>query len=170
MITLAEISALAKQLIAKDRSVEEAELALNTVKEEARFLREETLPMAMAELELKEFKLDTGEKIGVKQEVYASIPAANKPDAFSWLEEHGFGGLIKTEVGVSFGRGELDAALQLESQLLEQGLKPETTRDVHSQTLRAFLREQLEAGNAELPLELFGARPVWTAKVTAAKK
>ena len=48
--------------------------------------------------------------------------------------------------------------------LRELGLQPEVKQDVHAQTLKAWLREQLEQG-AEVDLELFGARPVWVAKV-----
>ena len=45
------------------------------------------------------------------------------------------------------------------------GFDPALDQGVHAQTLKAFLKEQLSKG-ANIPLELFGARPVWTAKIT----
>lgn len=169
MITLGELSALAHALVAADREVDAAEALLRQRKEEARLLREESIPMAMAELGLNEVRLDSGERVTVKQDVYASIPPDKRNEAYAWLEANGFGGLIKTEVVMHFTRGELDAAKQLAAELKQEGYEPELEQGVHVQTLRAFLREQLEQANAALPLELFGAKPVWLAKVVSPK-
>lgn len=168
-ITLAELSALAAALIAADRAVDNAELALSEAKAKAQRLREEAVPMAMMELEITEFKMVTGEKITVKQDVFAQLSNENKPLAYAWLERHNFGGLIKTDLNVEFGRGELDSAKTLAAELLKKGLVPTLTQSVHAQTLKAFLREQMEAGNKDLPLETFGARAVWVAKAVQPK-
>lgn len=165
MTTLTEMAELARAMVDADKAVEQAEATLKVATESARQLREETIPAAMQELGLEELKLDTGEKLSIKQEVYASIPKANQAEAYAWLEEHGFGGLIKTEVSTPFGKGELEAAMQLVERLQSEGLPAEASQSVHAQTLKAFLREQL-AQAADIPLELFGARPVWTAKLT----
>lgn len=164
MISMNELGALAAALVEADREVEAAEDVLKRKKEYARTLREETLPSAMQELGLADVKLDTGQRIVVKQEVYASVPADKKFEAYDWLEQHGFGGLIKTSVAVMFGKGEMEEAQSLMLTLQEDGLAPDLERSVHAQTLKAFLKEQLSTG-AEIPLDLFGARPVWTASV-----
>jgi hypothetical protein len=80
------------------------------------------------------------------------------------LEEHDFGGLIKTAVTVQFGKGEDEKAVELYERLVAEGLVVEADREVNAQTLKAFLREQLAAA-APVPLDLFGARPVWVAKI-----
>lgn len=165
MITLSEMAELARALLDADKDVERVEGDLKDAKERARVLREETIPAAMQEMGLEEVKLETGQKISIKQDVYASIPAASKGAAYDWLNEHGFGGLIKVEVSATFAKGEQDAALELHKQLLAQGLQPDLDQSVHAQTLKAFLREQIAAGT-NVPLDLFGARPVWTAKIT----
>lgn len=157
---------LARALVEADTGVDEAEGALKDAKERARVLREETIPAAMQEMGLEEVKLETGQKISIKQDVYASVPAASKGQAYDWLNEHGFGGLIKVEVSTTFAKGEQEQAIQLHKQLAEQGLQPDLDQSVHAQTLKAFLREQIAAGN-NIPLDLFGARPVWTAKITS---
>lgn len=157
---------LARALVEADAGVDEAEGALKDAKERARVLREETIPAAMQEMGLEEVKLETGQKISIKQDVYASIPAASKGAAYDWLNEHGFGGLIKVEVSTTFAKGEQEQAIKLHKQLAAQGLQPDLDQSVHAQTLKAFLREQIAAGN-NIPLDLFGARPVWTAKITS---
>jgi hypothetical protein len=167
MISLTEMAELARALRDAQADVELLEAKLKEQKEYARVLREETLPGAMQELGLAELKLDTGETITITDDVYASIPADKKPAAFDWLEDHGFGGLIKTEVGVMFGKGEMDKATEVYDALAGQGMEPKFIRDVHPQTLRAFLREQMRAGNP-VPLNLFGARPVFTTKLKGA--
>lgn len=163
-ITMNELSMLANALIDADKRTEEAEKKLKEVKEHARVLREETIPSAMQEIGMKQIKLDTGEEITVQQDVYLSIPASNRETAYGWLETHGFGGMIKTEVKLFFGKGEVNAATELAAKLQEEGRDVDMKRDVHAQTLKAWAREQLAAGN-ELPMDLFGARPIWTAKV-----
>jgi hypothetical protein len=164
-ISLDQMASLARALVDADASVDKAEVNLKDTKERARALREETIPSAMQELGLEELKLDTGEKLSVKQDVYASIPVAQKEQAFQWLEDNGFGGLIKVEVAADFRKGEVEFAIALFKELQERGLQVGFDQSVHAQTLKAFLREQLAAG-ANVPLDLFGARPVWTAKIT----
>lgn len=164
-ISLDQMAALARAMVDADASVEQAEASLKEAKERARILREETIPSAMQELGLEELKLDTGQKLSVKQDVYASIPSAQKDAAFQWLEDNGFGGLIKVEVAADFRKGEADQAAELFKELQQRGLQVGLDQSVHAQTLKAFLREQLAAGT-NVPLDLFGARPVWTAKLS----
>lgn len=164
-ISLDDMASLARALVDADAAVEDADQALKDAKERARVLREETIPSAMQELGLEELKLVTGQKLSIKQEVYASIPASNKNAAFQWLNDNGFGGLIKIEVDASFGKGEQDAAMALYQELNSRGLTASFDQGVHAQTLKAFLKEQLAQGT-NIPLDLFGARPVWTAKLS----
>lgn len=165
-ISLDDMSALARALLDADEAVEKADAALKTAKERARVLREETIPAAMQELGLEELRLATGQRLRVTQDVYAAIPAASREKAFSWLDENGFGGLIKVDVRARYGRGDADAAVQLAHELRGRGLDASCEQNVHPQTLKAFLREQIASGSTNIPLELFGARPVWTAKIS----
>lgn len=164
-ISLDDMASLARALVEADEDVKKVEENLKNAKERARVLREETIPSAMQELGLEELKLATGQKLSVKQEVYASIPAEKKGQAFTWLTDNGFGGLIKVGVSVDFGRGDLDEATEFYESLCDSGMDPSFDTNVHPQTLKAFIKEQLTSG-APIPLDLFGARPVWTAKIT----
>jgi hypothetical protein len=163
---LEQLAELANLLSIAERETEFAKNELKKRERNEARLREEAIPLFMAELELRELKLNNGDKITVKQDVYASIPVTNREAAYDWIDVHNFGGIIKTEVSVAFGKGEIEKAENLLRVLMEDmGYEPEFNRSVHPQTLKAFLREQLIAGT-DIPLDLFGARPVDVAKVT----
>lgn len=166
---LAAVQLMANKQLDLERQVVEAEKNLSDLKEQLRHVKEETIPMMMQELDLQDFTLSTGEKVKCKREVYASIPAANKEDAYNWLVEHDFGSIIKTEMVAEFGRGELEKAQSVQLALAAQGLTTSLTQSVHAQTLKAFLKEQIEAGK-DIPLDLFGARPVWTTEIKAPRQ
>lgn len=168
MISLDDMAALARALLDAEEATKAAEENLKLVKEAERKLREETLPAALQELGVEKLKLDTGQTITVSQEVYCSIPKANKPRAFAWLVENNFGGLIKTQITVDFGKEEREKAAELYRELYDRNLQLSSKDDVHTQTLKAFIKEQLKKSE-EFPLDLFGAQPVWTAKVKQAK-
>lgn len=164
-ITLTEMTELANALVAAESAAAEAENIFKLKKETARILREETVPAAMQELGLQDLTLATGQKLSVKQDVYASIPPESKHAAMEWLNQHGFAGLIKVGVQTDFGKGESARAYELFTELQRRGLPVQYGENVHPQTLKAFLREQIAKG-ADVPLDLFGARPVWTTKIT----
>lgn len=164
-VNLGEVGALARALTEAEDDIERIEAQLKVAKERERRLREEDLPAAMAELGLTKIKLETGETIETKLDVYCAITAAQKGVAFEWLDGHGFGGLIKSELSVDFGRDELGLAKEMAKTIAESyGKSASLSQAVAPQTLKAWLKEQLTAG-ADVPLSLFNARPVTVAKV-----
>jgi hypothetical protein len=183
MYTIQEMTSAAGKLVEAEAATESAEAALKEAKEKERILREETLPGMMQELGVQEMVLSDGNKIKVAQEVYASVPVHRKEEAWAWLEKNGYGGLIKTEVAIPFGKGDLEKAQELLDNLASEfGITNGVlSRDVHAMTLKAFLKERLAdpktelteeeaaAGMSLLSLEMFGARPVETAKVVVPK-
>jgi hypothetical protein len=174
---LAQLTMLANAMVAKEQEIKEREQALLASKADLRAISEEHIPGLMMEIGVKALTLEDGTSVTVKNDVQASIPTERKEEAFKWLEDNGFGGLIKTEVLVVFGREELEKAVEFYNGLIEQGLQPELKRAVHWQTLNAFLREQIEKmpQNIEekmpiVPLETFGARPITIAKLKSPKR
>lgn len=167
--SLKELTRLANELVAAERAVEEAERALKDAKERERRLREEAVPDFMQELGIAKLALETGETISYKDDVRLEWDATKKDACFAWLEAHGHGGLIKTVVGVGFGKGELEKAKALLARLTEEGLETALKRDVHYQTMCAFLREQIAAGEP-IPLEEWGAVSIKKADVKAPRR
>ena len=163
--TLNDVQLLCQVLKDSEQLADSLEESLKFAKERVRYYQEEAIPTAMQEIGLTSATLETGEKLTIKQDVYASIAVADREIAYEWLETNGFGGLIKIEVAVAFGRDESDKAENLVKFLLTKNLEPTFGKSVNAQTLKAFLREQIAAGS-KIPLELFGARPVWVAKLS----
>jgi len=167
---LRELVALANALKAAQEVEEAAEKALKAASARVRQLQEEEIPYFMTELGVTSFKLESGETVSWKNDVRIELPAEQKEAAWGWLEAHGFGGLIKTTVTASFGKGELEQAKELLTKLEAMGYHAAAlARNVHYQTLCAFLREQLES-NAEIPLETFGAVAIKRASLKAPSK
>lgn len=152
------------RLLAANAAVQRCEEELAAAKQKATTLSEETVPSMMQELGINELKLESGQTITIRPDVYAQIPPDRKEEAFEWLSSHGFGGLIKVDVEASFGRDEREQAVILANELQERGLNVAVEQGVHNQTLKAFIRERL-AKAEDIPLDLFGAKPVFTTKV-----
>jgi hypothetical protein len=163
---LLEISTLADRQLKWQALVETIEKQLKEAEAELRQVREVDLPNAMLQAGVSEIKLPTGQKISIKEDIYASIPKDDRyHEAIDWLKEHGFGDVIKNKVEVLFGKGEEDQARALMMELNSNGWKTYTNSEtVHSSTLKALIREQLAKG-ADFPLELFGAMPVTKAVI-----
>jgi len=163
-VTINDVSNLARAMVDATEAVADADEKLKIAKENLRIIREDTIPGVMQELGVTALTLDDGKKMSLKQEVYTQLANDDKPVMYDWLEAHGFGGLIKTEVTVTFGKSELSKAQSLVRALKARELDVGLEHSVHSQTLKAFLKEQLAKG-ADIPLDVFGARPVSVATI-----
>lgn len=155
---LTQISLLARHQRACEDAIADLELKLKKATEELRKVQEDLLPNAMAEAGMKAFTLDNGAKITIKDDVAVSIPKDQKYQAYQWLRDNGFGDVIKHNVVVEFGKEDDDAAIRLMQYCEKQGKHAEDQQSVHSQTLKALVKEQLAKGK-EIPLDLFGAYP-----------
>lgn len=175
MITMQDMVSAAEQLLAAETATAEAEAALKAAKEKERQLREEVIPGMFDELGIKKMTLEDGSTFSIKDDVYAAPPADRKSEMYAWLAEHNFDGIIKTEVSVAFGKGEIELAMKLMDDLAsELGITDaKLDRSIHHQTLTAFLRERIADMDENAPkvdLDLFGARPVSVATVKAPPK
>lgn len=169
MSDLQRVVQLAELLLKLRENVSRLETELDAAKKDVRRVEQEDLPDLMQELGLETFKLKTGETVEVKPEVECSITEEKRFAAHDWLSVHGFGGLIKTEVVVTFGRGEHEAAEGFAKEVADQGKQPSLIERVHPSTLKSFVKEQMAAGNP-VPFDLFGVHPYNKVKITAAKK
>ena len=165
---LSKVSRLAEELIDKEEEVKEAEARLKILKEQARDVAERQLPEAMAEVGMANFVLTDGSEVTVKPYYSAKIGDDKRDECFNWLQDHGHEALIKDEVSITFNKGEHERAEEFKSQLEQQGIEYNGKMGVHSQTLTAFVREQVESG-AEFPLELFNVYIGQIAKVKRSK-
>ena len=129
----------------------------------------EDLPDLMKELRLKEITLEDGSKVLLTEEVQCSITVANREAAHDWLRENGYGGLIKTDLTLEFGKGEEEEARKLLGSIQKLTNRPvEVGEGVHHSTLKSFVKERREAG-AQLPADLFSIHPFAKATLKAPK-
>ena len=127
---------------------------LKNTKKEIENLSGEVIPTMMSEMGVSHLKLMDGSSLEVKTNYSATITQANKEKAFNWLRENNLGDIIKNEISVSFGRNEDNKAADYAELAKGQGLQPTQKLKVEPMTLKALVRERMEAGK-EMPTELF---------------
>ena len=143
-----------------------------------RDLVENLIPAAMDEAGVAEFTTSDGVKVSVAKEVTGSLGrgkdeteaahAARVNAALRWLEENGHDGIVKVEIGVKLARGQRDTADRIAEALSQIGVDFKQTEGVHPQTLKSFLKEQVENG-APLPLDVFKVAEYRRAKLKASR-
>ena len=127
---------------------------IKNTKKELDHVSGEIIPTMMSEMGLSHLKLMDGSSVDVKPNYSASITIANKEAAFNWLRENNLGDIIKNEISVSFGRNEDNKAADYAVLAEGQGYQPQQKLKVEPMTLKALVRERIEAGK-EMPTELF---------------
>ena len=135
--------------------IELSENNLKDLKKEYQRISGEVIPTMMSEMGLAELKLHDGSHLKVATSYRATITEANKEAAFNWLRNNGLGDIIKNEISVSFGRNEDNKAADYAELAKGQGFQPTQTMKVEPMTLKALVRERIEAGK-EMPTEIFG--------------
>ena len=143
-----------KELQASQLELQEQEDAIKQKKKDIEHLSGEVIPTMLSEMGLSYLKLQDGSSVEVKTNYSATITQANKEEAFNWLRENGLGDIIKNEISVSFGRNEDNKAADYANLAKGQGFEPQQKLKVEPMTLKALVRERMEAGK-EMPTELF---------------
>ena len=137
-----------------ESEIERDEKLLKDKKAQADKISGEVIPEIMEQMKLKTLKLVDGSAIEVKEVYSATIPVANREGAYKWLRDNDLGDLIKNEITVSFGRNEDNKAMAYANLAQGQGFQPVQKLKVEPMTLKALVRERLEAGQ-EMPTDLF---------------
>ena len=143
-----------QEMQAIQSAIESDEQQLKQKKKHLENLSGEVIPTMLSEMGLSFLKLQDGSSVEVKTNYSATITQANKEAAFNWLRENGLGDIIKNEISVSFGRNEDNKAADYANLAKSQGLDPMQKLKVEPMTLKALVRERMEAGK-EMPTELF---------------
>jgi len=153
---LKNVASIARQIRDEEEYIASLDKDLKKAKKNLLKLTDEELPTLLQEMGLSEFKLDDGSQVTIKQTYGASILVDNRPTAYQWLRDNGFGDLIKNIVSCEFGMGEDQKADDFRDTASRKGFQVEQNTSVHPQTLKAFVKERCEKGE-EFPMELFGA-------------
>ncbi len=142
------------KLRAMEDQLKTMEEALKNKKKEIDRISGEVIPTMLSEMGLSQLKLADGSAVDVKPFYSASISAQNKDKAYQWLRNNGLGDIIKNEISVSFGRNEDNKAANYAELAKSNGFQPTQKLKVEPMTLKALVRERIEAGK-EMPTEIF---------------
>lgn len=145
---VARLTAAVQKAVDLEEQLKAAQAVVNAIQ-----MKE--LPELLAEMELEEFTTSSGLRIKVKSDLKVSITKEKLNAAVAWMDENGFGDLVKRAFTVSFGRDEADRAAEFATKLGEEaGLDVESGMKIESSTLKKFVKDRLSEGG-DLPLELF---------------
>ena len=153
---LSRIARLVDQYEDAEDEVLHLEEKLKEAKQHRDQLSGRDIPAAMDEAGMSELRLADGRPVRVETGVRASIAKKDKEAAFAWLEENGYGDLVKAEMKLNVGRGEAELLNTLAERIMEEhGWTPGVEQKVHPQTLAAFVRERRAEGD-DIPEDLLG--------------
>jgi hypothetical protein len=158
-LELTELAQMAERQLFLESRVKEIEELLSNTQEELRLVAEVHIPETMAAIGMKKFTLSTGYSITIKEDVFASIRKDFIDNAVSWLDANGLGDIVKDEVKVNFGRGEMIQSEKLMNHCKNMGWNASEKMSVHPMTLKATVKEQLAKG-IQFPEEFFSIGPV----------
>ena len=144
-----------EKLESLQKQLEDQENNVKGLKSEIQKVSGDIIPTMMSEMGLAELKLHDGSHLKVSTSYRATITEANKEAAFNWLRNNGLGDIIKNEISVSFARNEDNKAADYAALAQQRGYQPTQKMKVEPMTLKALVRERIEAGK-EMPTEIFG--------------
>jgi hypothetical protein len=143
------IGDLVKRMKFLEAEKERLEDLLASTSKELEKVSTQDLPKAMADANCASFTTDDGFIIKVQTMYVANVNKGDQREVFDWLDENNFGGMIESNVKIALGKGNRAEALETAELLKNDGYAADLEENVHWATLRAFVREQVEAG-AEL--------------------
>ena len=149
-----KLSAQVVKLTNLEDELADKETELKELKRKVELVSGEVIPTLMQEMNISTLKLADGTSVEVKPIYGASILVAKREEAFKWLRDNGLGDLIKNDVTVTFGMSEDIKASDYANLAKGQGYEPVQKLKVEPMTLKALVRERLEAGQ-EMPSDLF---------------
>ena len=143
-----------KKLRALEDKIKSDEETLKETKNELKLISGEVIPTMLSEMGLSSLKLADGSAVDVKPYYGANISEANREKAYDWLRSNGLGDIIKNNITVSFGMNEDNKAAQYANLAKGQGYQPTQKLKVEPMTLKALVRERIEAGK-DMPMDTF---------------
>jgi hypothetical protein len=168
-VALKTVSELAKIQLEIEDEIAGLNAALENANDRLTQVKTKDLPDAMIALGCKAYTLVDGSTIKIEPKYGASISDERREPAHAWLRANKHGDLIKNVVTISLGKGEDEKAAKIVAWLKKKEIDHEQKEAVHPMTLKAFVREQLEASKT-IPMDLFGAHVVDVAKIEMKKE
>lgn len=142
-IKLKEVGELCKKVEVQKIKVDELTAQLADATAILNKLLQVDLPNIMEEAGMSELRLTSGKRIVIERDLSFTLNDTNRAACMTWLRDHNFDDIIKNTVTASFAKGEDEKALNVYRYLLSEGYDAIHKEDVHWQTMKAFLKEQI---------------------------
>lgn len=165
---LTELSTLVNRLRDHENQLAEAENYANQLKATIHRLKTQAIPQTMASAGCSDFVTEGGLRVKLKDVVSGSLPKLDKVKrqaAIDWIREHGGTDLVKTEMTITFERGQDNLVGAIAETAESFGVEHETNEGVHHSTLKSFVREKIRDG-VDVPYETLGVFVGREAEVT----
>jgi len=141
---LSQVAQLGALLETEYATLEQIEAALEAARARINDIELNALPAAMEQIGLRSFTLESGAAMEIQP--FYSLKSSDK--TLAWLVTHGHADLIKSNITVAFTKGQAKDVAKARKLLDKAGFSYEVKEAVHPSTGKAWLREQVEAGNA----------------------
>ncbi len=110
-----------------------------------------------------------GNTVTVTPVICGTIRVEDRPQAFKWLEEKGFGDLIDIKLEMNFKPDESEYADSAEELMEAEGYEFKKTKGIHHSRLNSFVKKTIEAENEkgvqEFPRKLFNVFETFKTKI-----
>lgn len=152
---LASLSILIKSMRQIEKEKQELEESLVEKDKQLKQVQCVDIPTLMSQMGVESFKTEEGLVVRVNKKYFCGITKERSDEAITWLVDNGHIDMIKRDVAANFTKGQTERAKELMSILDAHGFSYKTKEFVHPQTLKAFVRTEMEDGRP-LPVDLFG--------------
>ena len=166
---LSLVSSLSKEQIQLEEKIRGLEQEVKVTKIRLKEVSEDLLPSAMAEYNIKETTTSDNYNIKITDFYDARISTTDieaREKAFNWLVENKFDYLIKNRIEILFPRKEDNKAKSLMAELREREMNASNKAWVEPQSLKAFVKEQIQKGEVSMPYDLLNIYEGRRAKIT----
>jgi hypothetical protein len=168
---LAKLNNMIEEADLLDAQMDDLTKQMEAISGRYNFLKTNLLPAEMARLQQTALTSTSGTTISIESFVSGSLP--KEPDArkaaLNFLTRNDGEALIKTEVNVPFGKGQLKLALELSKHLKKQGYIFSMGSGVNANSLLAYARERMKKGE-KIDLKVLGLMSGSVAKIVHAGK
>lgn len=163
-----------QNLATRQRQIQEQLDTIKTIttrlQKELDTIRLNILPEKMDEEDITNITVTGVGKVVVQSDIYFSIPAETKEDAFDWLKDHGHKDLVQETVNASSGKAWAKEMLKKENDELAKRLVAEKVPMDQMEQRAIEIRNQLVEEGKALPEGLFKVTPFSRAQITKTKK
>lgn len=130
-----------------DDKIEGLKAELAVLSEELRGIDEKDFPELFDEVGVTSFTVGN-RKVSVQEKLYGSIPKdeEGRARAMQILKDNKGLPLMKTEVSISFNKGEADKAKEAADKMKEEGFNPVVSESIHAATYQKWARDCLKDG------------------------